>query len=193
MPSPVAHLSVGVVLWCALRRRLTCLSARWRGGEFLLLGLFLFFSMMPDLDSVVGLLAGDFGRYHNQATHSLLFGAAVTLLLAALAARLVPAVPFRVWTLVMTLPYLAHVAMDAFTHGRGVKLLWPLTDRRFQAPVELFGGVRWSRGWWDARHLVTLGEEIAFATLLFVVTGLVMRRHARHAGDAASAGERDGA
>lgn len=170
MPSPIAHISMGCFLWFWLRRRMNGVWQTFKMGPVLLFGLFVFFSVAPDLDAVMGIITGDLGKYHNQQSHSLLFGLGVTLLLAAVLAKLFKAVPFRRWVLLMTTGYLTHIIMDWFCYGRGVKLLWPLTNHRFQAPLEIFGGFHWSQGWWHPRHLYTAAEELLFGLLLFAVS-----------------------
>ncbi len=165
MPSPIAHLSVGCLLALKFRRRFE----RWRAGSLwlalLLCGLFLFFSMLPDVDAVYGILVGDLGRYHNQWTHSLvaLVGATVLggfLFFAFLRERL------SLCFLAAFACYGSHILLDFFCHGRGLMLLWPFSEARFSPHVYLFMGVHWSDGVWSAWHLLTALNEIIFAFLM---------------------------
>ncbi len=171
MPSPIAHLAVGALI----AARSTDGRIGWRNKLPLTL-LVLFFSMAPDLDSVVGIIAGDFGAYHNQASHSLLFGLVFCLLATPVAVRLVKGLAPRAMFALIYACYALHVLMDTMTYGRGVKLFWPITDERFMSPVLIFYGVRWSDDLSSSRHLITVANEVAFA---LVVLGFAYYLHQR--------------
>jgi inner membrane protein len=164
MPSPIAHSAVGYLIYRFSDRKQ--LPAQPRKGLYLLLAA-LFFSLLPDIDFVPGLLFGDISRYHNQGTHSLL---------AALAAGLAAGLVVKAWKgsflfgfRLAFVPYALHILMDAFTYGgRGVKLLWPLTSQRFDSPLSLFIGARWSEGLWNVEHLPTLFSELLFTGVIFL-------------------------
>jgi membrane-bound metal-dependent hydrolase YbcI (DUF457 family) len=143
--------------------------------RLLLLLAAVFFSLMPDIDILPGLLMGDIGRFHNQWTHSLIVGSGVALLAGLIA--LWRKDSFRFWFLLAWVSYSFHVIMDAFTWGgRGVMLLWPLTDQRFEGgPVSLFMGVRWSEGVWSPEHLLTLVTELAFVGLVYLAAWVYER------------------
>lgn len=131
-----------------------------------LLAAFLFFSMMPDLDSIAGFVTGDLGTYHNQGAHSF-FAAAV----AALATAVIAGRRFGARTGAAALVfgcYAVHILMDTVTDGRGVMLGWPFTSERVQGPP-LFYGLHWSEGLWSMRHLVTAGTELAFVAVLWAL------------------------
>jgi membrane-bound metal-dependent hydrolase YbcI (DUF457 family) len=132
------------------------------------------FSLLPDLDSVAGVFAGDFGRYHNNLTHSLFVGPVAALLFGT-AMQVAYKRGFGFWFCVALAAYELHVLMDWTTIGRGVMAWWPLTDTRFRAPISLFYGLHWSQGWLSVRHLWTLVTELAFAA----VTLLALRRFTR--------------
>lgn len=125
-------------------------------------------SLLPDLDSIAGVLTGDFGRYHNNGTHSLLVGLAVSLLVAG-TFWFVKRYDFVFWFVILLASYEMHVIMDYFTvGGRGVMLFWPLTLQRFESPVKLFFGVHWSENPLDPVHLLTLANELVFLLLLLL-------------------------
>jgi len=166
MPSPVAHLSMGVALWVCLRDRLQNIKTKLPFGNLVLLALFLFFSMMPDLDAVLGILMGDMGAYHNQGSHSLLTALVASVLIMEVLRRRFKTGTRLQWALVVALPVYMHIFMDVFTHGRGIMLLWPITSYRFPAPFEFFGGLSWSEGLWYRGHLLTAAEELRFALVL---------------------------
>ena len=171
MPSPIAHLTAGYVLYALSRAHQPEPAPGQIGPIPGLLAVTVGFSLLPDLDSIVGVLAGDFGRFHNNVTHSLFVGAAVALVFGAVM-RAVLGRDYWFWFGVALAAYELHVIMDWTTYGRGVMALWPFTDARFQAPVFLFYGLHWSEGWLSVRHLWTLVTELAFA----MVSLLALRR-----------------
>jgi hypothetical protein len=176
VPSPIAHLTVGYLVYLAGRRRALALddSAEPARARRRLLLTAATFALLPDVDSVVGLLVGDFGRYHNNGTHSLLVGAAVAPAFAAIMAR--KRRGFSFWFLIAAGCYSAHVLMDGATWGRGVMALWPLSEKRFLLPVPLFYGLHWSDGWLSLRHVSTVLTELAFTAVVLFVSALRPRR-----------------
>jgi len=171
LPSPLAHTTAGYAVYRLLRRRRSDGEPQvWRLPLILLVTLV--FSILPDFDTVAGILAGDIGRYHNQGTHSLVVGLLVALFFAVLLAR-GRMHAFKAWFPPLLLSYELHVLMDVVTLGeRGVMLLWPLSSARFDVPFTLFYGVRWSEGIFAWQHLVTLATEAVFA--LLVIGGLYL-------------------
>jgi membrane-bound metal-dependent hydrolase YbcI (DUF457 family) len=177
MPSPLAHLTAGYAVYVFSRRRLPTPEPDLAGRVPFLLVVTSGFSLLPDVDGVVGLLAGDFGRYHNQMTHSLLVGIGAALAFGALmqARR---GSGFWFWFIVSLAAYELHVVMDWATVGRGVMAWWPLTSERFQAPVPLFYGFHWSQGWLSVRHIWTVVTELALAVPVVVLLRAVAARRA---------------
>jgi membrane-bound metal-dependent hydrolase YbcI (DUF457 family) len=175
MPSPIAHLTAGYALYALSRPHQPGPKLGRVEPVPVLLAVTAGLSLLPDLDSLVGGLAGDLGRFHNNLTHSLLVGAAVALLFGA-AMRMVRGRGFGFWFGVALAAYELHILMDWTTVGRGVMAWWPLTDARFQAPVYLFYGLHWSQGWLSARHLWTLATESAFAAVTLLVVRQFNRR-----------------
>lgn len=175
MPSPIAHLTAGYVIYRITRRHEPTPPIKGVGPLPGLLLVTAGFSLLPDVDSVVGLLTGDFGRYHNNATHSMLVGTAVSLLFGAGMKRWRED-GFRFWTAVALACYGLHVLMDAATWGRGVMALWPLTDSRFRFPFILFYGLHWSQGWLSIRHVWTLFTELLFVLGTVLVFSLSLNR-----------------
>lgn len=182
MPSPVAHLSMGLFLWFSLKPFLKNLVAVLPRGEMVLWMGFLFFSMFPDLDAVLGIITGDMGRYHNQGTHSLLVGITASLGMAYLGNRLFKGAGFRLWLLWILPAVMLHILMDTFCFGRGVKLAWPFSSDRVQAPMEIFGGLHWSEGLWSPSHIFTVIEELRFSLLLILVAWLIVHRKKNDSG-----------
>jgi inner membrane protein len=171
LPSPIAHSAAGYAIYrILLRRRPRVLISRVKplaGLLILTVGL----SLLPDVDSILGLIFEDFGRFHNSLTHSLVVGLGVAVVVGALAVstRRFRFVDGFLLTLVC---YDLHVIMDFFTIGRGVMALWPISSERFLSPVTVFYGLHWSDGIFSTRHLVTLATEIAFALLVALMIRL---------------------
>jgi len=178
MPSPIAHITVGCVIYELARTRsgLARLSA---SGQLVGLAVALFFSLMPDLDSVAGILSGDFGRYHNNLTHSLFMGLSITPV-AAIVAYVADRQRTVQWVLLALVCYELHVLMDFFTVGRGVMIFWPLSPQRWEPPIKIFYGLHWSDGWFSHKHLWTLLNETTFAACL-VGVAMWMRRRGKDA------------
>ncbi len=173
MPSPIAHITVGCVIYefVRSRSRLARLSV---GGQLVGLVVALFLSMMPDLDSIAGILSGNFGRYHNNLTHSLFMGFAIAPVVA-LIAYLADRKRILLWLLLGLACYELHVLMDFFTVGRGVMIFWPLSPQRWEPPIKLFYGLHWSDGWFSHKHLWTLLNELTFSVCLVVIAARIRK------------------
>jgi inner membrane protein len=132
-------------------------------------------SILPDLDSVAGLLMGDLGRYHNNWTHSFIVGLGVALLVGCLA-WLLRHSGFSRWFILALLCYESHIIMDYLTIGRGIMAFWPFSSERFVSPVPVFYGLHWSDGWLSLRHLLTLVTEVGFVALTGFIVYLYLNR-----------------
>lgn len=159
MPSPLAHIAAA----CALHE----VAGRRPEMKTDTLGLILICSLLPDIDAFVGLARRDFGRYHNNLTHSLAFAAAAGALAGWWTRR--RAGVFSLGFRSGFLAYAGHLALDYWSTRRGLLLLWPLSTRRFVSPRRLFYGFRWGRGVWSRTHLWTIFTELAFAFVLWLV------------------------
>lgn len=173
MPSPIAHVAVGLAVGLIAEKLVNkreSESSLQGGSPFLALKNGYVFvavvaSMLPDLDGFVGLALSDFGRYHNNLSHSFAFGLFASLLATFVIARFVSAAKLYVFGLIF-LCYSLHILMDAASVTRGVMLLWPLNENRFGLPWPLFYGVRWSEGFASWHHLISLLNELIFAAVL---------------------------
>lgn len=171
MPSPIAHLTAGYIVYRIARGYAAPPDAAMAGAETGqvtpnardLLLTSAAFSLLPDVDSLAGLLLGNFGRYHNNVTHSLLVGAGLALGFGGVMSWRRHG--FWLWFLAAAGCYSTHVLMDAATMGRGVMALWPLSSRRYALPLTLFYGLHWSEGWLSVRHLWTVATELVFTAL----------------------------
>ncbi|MHC4476800.1 MAG: metal-dependent hydrolase [Planctomycetota bacterium] len=175
MPSPIAHVSVGYVIYRIFRQGLSDHSATQAGKKYLFLLAMIFMSLLPDIDAVLGIVMGNFGKYHNQITHSLFFGLCITLS-ATVLARLFKPFRFSSWFFLILLCYEMHIIMDYFTFGRGVMIFWPFNTTRFSPPFFLFYGVRWSEGWLTVKHFWTVLNEIVFLASLFLAQRIFSRK-----------------
>jgi membrane-bound metal-dependent hydrolase YbcI (DUF457 family) len=167
MPSPITHIAAGYAIYTFVHKRFP----PYKLGKILRVsGLFLLIvglALLPDIDSVVGLVTGDFGRYHNQGSHSLITGLGVALVIAA-AIRWRQKGSFRVWFFTALTAYESHVILDYFTYGRGVKLFWPISPERFTSSVLLFYGLHWSDGLFSINHVWTVLTEVGLILLVYV-------------------------
>ena len=164
MPSPIAHIAAGVAIGLVAKRSVRA-SANTLHPQRLILGLAVVGSLLPDLDSIVGVIMGDFGKYHNNLSHSLLFGLIISLLVGV-ALKAFSELKLHHLFLPVFAGYAVHVLMDSATITRGVMLFWPLTDERYASPYTIFYGVRWSEDWLSPLHLITLVTELVFAAVV---------------------------
>jgi inner membrane protein len=166
MPSPLTHLAAGYAVYQLARK---CLPKHALGEIWKISGLFIFVAMLsilPDMDSVFGVLLQDFGSFHNQGSHSLIVGLGVAVIAAGIV-RLMRKSSFWGWFLIALTAYEGHVILDYFTWGRGVMLFWPLSAERFKSPLLLFYGLHWSDGLFSLAHLVTVVTEAGLILLVY--------------------------
>ena len=175
MPSPIMHITMGYVVYRVFQPESLRANLRKLGQAPVLLIISILVSMLPDVVSVFGILAGDFGRYHNNATHSLIVGLLVALSMGSIAG-LISTYSFRMIFLVTLFSYAAHILLDFFTIGRGVMAFWPLSQERFGSPLPLFYGLHWSDGLFSIRHLWTFLTESATAALFILATHYLILR-----------------
>ncbi len=169
MPSPFAHLTAGYIVSRVYGDKLQ-LRGKPKQAVLLKTALLAGISLLPDLDAVPGILLGDIGRFHNNASHSLLAGILVALLTASLLSERIRAA-WLPWFTASFFAYVLHVSMDMFTGDRGVLLLWPVPVR-FTSPVKLFYGVQWGLGLFSLWHLWTIVSELLFFLVIFTLVRL---------------------
>ncbi|MFC1664097.1 metal-dependent hydrolase [Pseudomonadota bacterium] len=136
MPTPIGHTLFGLTL-------LKLSPASTKSNSLKSFLLVLIAANAPDLDFIPGILVGDFNRYHQQYSHSLIFAAAFALLFFVLffyqrQQRL------KISLLAGTL-YSSHLLLDLITYDGaepfGIPLLWPFSSQLFHSPYTLFGGI----------------------------------------------------
>jgi len=177
MPSPIAHISAGYAIYRLYKHKLPKSSYRFSNiPTFLLLTAAI--SMLPDLDSLFGLIFRDMERYHNNFSHSLAFGLLVALIFSGIAYW-----KYRShlggWFMISLLSYELHVIMDVFTGERGVMLLWPLVQDRISSPVKLFIGVQWGQGFFSIWHVWTILSESLLFLIIFFLLNFFERKRTR--------------
>lgn len=173
MPSPVAHILAGGVLY------LTGTSGKQ--ASRLILGATIFASIAPDFDFLPGFVIGNPSAFHHGISHSagfaFLFGTLVFLLLRYFQ-------PSDIATraaLMATVAYGFHAVLDAVSVGEGAKavpLLWPFSSHAFGINIELFGHFHhdglahgiWSVVVWEnlpalARELTIMGAPLLLLLL----------------------------
>jgi membrane-bound metal-dependent hydrolase YbcI (DUF457 family) len=98
----------------------------------------------PDLDFLVGLMAGSINAYHPNPSHSIL-GALIFALAAAVSFGPSLADRCRLLGFVVLL-YGSHVLLDMlcepFTAWTGLQLFWPLSDEGYLFPWQPLLGIR---------------------------------------------------
>lgn len=181
MPSPIAHSALGYVIYRLSRRHAPILAQEsTRSGRpsrlsVIVVGL----SMLPDLDALPGIIAGDLARFHNQGMHSLPVGLVVACGAGGVAwLRCRQGVVY--WSVVVLVSYEMHIVLDYLTFGRGVMLLWPLTSTRYIPPITPFHGLHWSKGVFDINHLLTIANELTFVALIGLIWLLLARLRQRY-------------
>jgi membrane-bound metal-dependent hydrolase YbcI (DUF457 family) len=159
------HVAAGYVV-----QRFATRSAHSRLGDsggLFVLGAAAILALLPDLDSVLGLLTGNFGKYHHNLSHSVFVGVAVALIVGGLAA-IAGRGGFRYWFFIALGCYESHIVLDYFTWGRGVMALWPMVSDRFSSAIPLFYGVHWSDGLVTSSHLLTIVSEAPLALIVLL-------------------------
>ena len=174
MPSPIAHLGVGYVIYRHYKDRLPYdKRSFWKFPLQLILVTGL--SLLPDLDVVPAVIFRDMRGYHNNISHSLLMGIPVALLIAGIFQRVYRS-NFWLWFLICLISYDLHIFMDIFTAERGSMIFWPLTDTRYASPVKIFYGLQWGLGWFSLWHLWTIFTESLFVGIVLIVMNYFDKR-----------------
>lgn len=174
MPSPLAHAAAGFAVARVLnfRKKNKSVEKQPKLNKELVLAAILL-SLLPDFDSIIGIILRDFGRYHNNFSHSIAFGVIASLVIG-LVVRAFKG-QFRYGFSLSLVFYLIHILMDFFTWGRGIMLFWPLTEHRFSPGFFLFYGFHWSDGLLSYKHLITFLNELVFAAVLFGLLNRFLR------------------
>ena len=178
MPSPVGHSLAGVLSGLLFQRR------RRNTGRTLLLWMFL--SILPDLDFLPGWLVGQPNLFHRGASHSLLLailvgsGIGLVIKISGRGKFLPPAI-------VGIGLYALHILMDLFSVDSGVpkgfQVLWPFDQRYVYIPLGMFleitrssTGDGFFRSLFNSHTLrAVVNEMILFAPAIMLAWGLRKR------------------
>ena len=175
MPSPIAHLGAGYVIYHYYKRKLPenrGTLCKFPLQMLLIMGL----SLLPDLDIIPAIIFRDMQSYHNNFSHSLLLGIPIAVLIGVILRQIYHS-NFWVWFLVCLISYDIHIIMDALTAQRGVMMFWPLSQNRFVSPIRIFYGLQWGLGWFSLWHLWTIFTESVFVLILNVVVNHFDKRN----------------
>lgn len=164
MASPLAHTAIAYAIHITFEKRR---SRKRRGpseanrigyGYTPTLLQSIFLSNLPDLDALLGILLKDMRRFHNNITHSIFTGLAVSVLASVVRPSS---------TLHVFLHYILHLLTDLLSRNkRGLMLFAPISKRRYHLPITIFYGFRWGSGIFSANHLWTLATELLFSLLV---------------------------
>ncbi|HEX9638046.1 MAG TPA: metal-dependent hydrolase [Acidobacteriota bacterium] len=174
MATPIGHALAGCAIAACARRKL----------GLGILAFAAFAANAADLDFVPGLLAGDAGRYHHYASHTLLAGALFGAACALIAWRRCERGAALRFGALAALLYASHPLLDALSNDTGFPygcpLFWPLSGRYFSSPRPLLLDVY--RGSWailfGPHNLAALTRELAI--LGSFLLGVLLVRRYRH-------------
>ncbi|MGF1482301.1 MAG: metal-dependent hydrolase [Cyanophyceae cyanobacterium] len=141
MPSPVGHTLAGL---CGYLLTKTYAFKRLNRQQLLISSVLI--SNLPDLDMLPGLLLfGEPGRFHRQASHSLLVALPIGVLIAMVLKR------FRIrgrWWIWAAGLYSVHILLDMLVVDplppSGVQAFWPFTPEYFILPFQIFAGFKYT-------------------------------------------------
>jgi membrane-bound metal-dependent hydrolase YbcI (DUF457 family) len=183
MPSPIGHAMAGYLVYRAG-------AAYKRPDHRPVLALCLLMAVIADLDFLPGIFYGQPALYHHGISHSLGFAFGAGLIAAGISSPK-GGKYLGDWTLFF-LAYASHPVMDLFEPDRrppiGVPIFWPVQGNYYQAPVQVFWGIRHapgastSTGEWlsrimDLYNVGAVGIEILVVLpLILAVRGLQANR-----------------
>jgi len=137
MGLPIVHSTAGYLVQ-RLDRRRTPWAGTARALAFMAIG------NLPDVDFLVGFVAGRPGAFHRGISHTVL-AALVFGLVAATVAWWREWDDWRPAFLLCTAAYASHLLVDAFTIDQrgpaGAQFFWPLSDAYYISPVTIFGEI----------------------------------------------------
>lgn len=167
MSTPIGHTLIGLTLF-----KLT--PSADTNNKLLSFLLVAFAANAPDLDFIPGILVGDFNRYHQQYSHSLLFTVGFALLVFLLFFdRRVQRLQLG---LVAGALYASHLLIDLITHDGaepvGLPLLWPFSSHLFHSPYTLFGGILHGQAGDD--FMTALQDIIAWSNIKVIAIEIVV-------------------
>ncbi len=169
MPSPLAHTLTAYIVY----KKTNCFKNQFNDVKNSYLFIWsVFFSMLPDIDVLPGIIFNDMYNYHNQMMNSL-FMCIVLSFITGIVAKFILKKSFSFWSLYCAICYGLHIIMDYFTFGRGTKILWPLSQKRYSPPFNIFYGFRWSEGLISNEHVYTFFSELLTMTVIILMFSFI--------------------
>lgn len=181
MPTPIGHTLFGLALF-----KLTPVGET--KNDFISILLVIFAANAPDLDFVPGILVGDFNRYHQLYSHSIVFVVGFALLVFLICFSR-PAQRLR-FGLTAGALYASHLLLDLISYDGaepiGMPLLWPFSSQLFHSPYTIFGGLLHGHAGdnfttalqdiFQAANLKVIGVEIAVTLPFLMIVIFTSRR-----------------
>lgn len=138
MATPLGHGLVGAALYLAFSRA-DRPANDWKTAVVCALS-----AGAADLDFLAGAALGEWNRFHQGVSHSLVVALAFGLVMARLPIKSLGSWMRRVG--VFSMLYASHLVLDIFTEDArppyGVPVLWPFWTGHVHAPFHLFPTVR---------------------------------------------------
>jgi inner membrane protein len=131
MPSQLGHALAGVCGYAIMRRRVARQRSAW-----LFMGSILM-ANLADLDLLISILAGDYGRFHGGPTHSLTavcIAGSLGIVLGRFCTN--ESVQWGIWAAGL---YSSHVLLDLL--GARVQLFWPFSPVPVGAWLPIFSSL----------------------------------------------------
>lgn len=171
MPTPIGHSLISTAIFAGVKNK----EARFSAFDYFV---FLFFGMLPDLDFLPGLIAGEPSRYHHGLSHSITMSLAAGFL-AGLVYYATRRKHFVEYSLIFSGVYFAHVAADFFAVDTsapfGEQMFWPFWNGYVLSPFTFFMDVHRSTASHDffvsmfnSHNLRTVFVEIAVCVPIFL-------------------------
>jgi len=138
MATPIGHCLVGATLYLALSRA-DRPATDWKSAVVCTLS-----AGAADLDFLAGAALGEWSRFHQGVSHSLVVALAFGLVMACLPVKSLGSWMRRAG--VFSTLYVSHLVLDVLTADArppyGIPILWPLWTGHVRAPFSLFPTVR---------------------------------------------------
>lgn len=175
MPSPILHSAVAAALSRRVREpfspRLCALSVAA--------------AVLPDLDLLPGIMAGDPDRFHHRHSHSVPFALALAGLCAVVPWGL-ESPPYRARWRHFALLCLTHPLLDLFNDTRsdlaygirspGIALWWPFSQRQWDVLAPLIPSAvmhgDW-RQWFEPANLAVFAVDAAVGAAILLAAGFL--------------------
>ena len=183
MPTPIGHSLAGAAIYVASTKGNRLLKSWGR------LVACMVFAALADIDFLPALFGriDIANRVHRGPTHTLLFALVISGVVYG-TLRIVGKPGVVRATSLVFLCMASHLILDILGKDSrpplGIPILWPLAQRSFKVPVEIFPDLRKDTyaELFGSHNIGVLAYEIlVFGTLIFVVAAMKLRRGAKEA------------